>query len=75
MRDRFYVESMVAFMRDILSEDYLAVERQQKMLASGAIGELQFGETENLLRHLAAILSTVGKARDQRRSTERMAAE
>jgi phenylpropionate dioxygenase-like ring-hydroxylating dioxygenase large terminal subunit len=75
LRDRFCVEGMGALMRDILAEDYLAVERQQQMLASGAITTLQFGEGESLLRHLAAVLSAVGKASYRRQWGKSIAAE
>jgi len=55
MRERFALEYAMAFNRDTLSEDSVALRAQQAVMASGAMPFIQFGEQEVACRHLSAV--------------------
>lgn len=56
LRESFANQCMLAFNRDTLTEDNVAIEMQQEQLPSGARSHVQFGEKcEMLCRHFAAV--------------------
>lgn len=56
LRESFANQFTLAFNRDTLTEDNVAIEKQQVELASGARRELVFGaKSEMLCRHFAAV--------------------
>jgi phenylpropionate dioxygenase-like ring-hydroxylating dioxygenase large terminal subunit len=59
LREKFASEHGLMFNRDTVSEDYIALEKQQRMLESGAIQFIQFSRAEDHPRHQAAILAAL----------------
>ncbi len=56
LRESFANQCMLAFNRDTLTEDNVAIEMQQEQLPSGVRPRIQFGEKcEMLCRHFAAV--------------------
>lgn len=58
LRESFANQFSLAFNRDTLTEDNVAIEQQQPILASGA-ARVRFGEQEILCRHFAAVNDAV----------------
>lgn len=75
-RQLFSLHHLAAYARDVGLEDYVALEKQQKVIESGVFRDLQFGggSTEILLRHSAAVLQALVKGR-QDEASARVAAE
>jgi hypothetical protein len=61
LRERFARHYALALQRDIFTEDNSCFQKQQAMLQSGGKPFIQLGESEILLRHLAAVLSGIGR--------------
>ncbi|MEC9358140.1 MAG: aromatic ring-hydroxylating dioxygenase subunit alpha [Pseudomonadota bacterium] len=61
LREEFGIAQAIAFTRDVLMEDFIAVERQQKSLESGALTHLRFSDQEMMPRHQAAVLAAIEK--------------
>ena len=60
LREKFANQFMLAFNRDTLTEDNVAIEKQQVELPSGALPHVRFAErTEMLCRHFAAVNDAV----------------
>ncbi len=55
-REEFGIHGTAAFNRDISTEDATCIESQQVAFASGAKPYIQFGESELLCRHQAALI-------------------
>lgn len=58
-RERFAMEASVAMNRDISSEDTACTQQQQVAMASGAKAFVQFGTSELLCRHEAAVMEAI----------------
>jgi phenylpropionate dioxygenase-like ring-hydroxylating dioxygenase large terminal subunit len=62
-RESFANQFTLAFNRDTLTEDNVAIEKQQELLPSGTRSHLMFGaKTEMLCRHFAAVNDAVFNA-------------
>jgi phenylpropionate dioxygenase-like ring-hydroxylating dioxygenase large terminal subunit len=61
LRERFARHYALALQRDIFTEDNTCFQKQQAMLQSGGKSFIQLGESEILLRHLAAVLCGIDR--------------
>jgi phenylpropionate dioxygenase-like ring-hydroxylating dioxygenase large terminal subunit len=59
LRSRFALEYSLAFNRDTLLEDNMALVQQQEVMASGAKSYAQFGSQEIQCKHIAAVHCTI----------------
>jgi hypothetical protein len=58
-REKFALESSIAFNRDISSEDTACTQQQQVAMKSGVRAVVQFGVSELLCRHQAAVMEAI----------------
>jgi phenylpropionate dioxygenase-like ring-hydroxylating dioxygenase large terminal subunit len=59
LRNQFAIQYSLAFNRDTLMEDNLALVQQQEVMESGAKKIVQFGDSEIICKHLAAVSEAV----------------
>ncbi len=64
LREEFSQHFAGAIQRDIFAEDNSCFQRQQAMLDSGAKPEILLGESEILLRHMAAVFAGIEQKRN-----------